>query len=387
MRRGATRWLLPVVLLATIAACSSKSNRPPPVKLPANPHLVRIKRVWSHDVGGGGGNQLLGLAPDASSQLVVAAAAGGNIVALNVASGRVKWRRHVHARLSGGPVIGNGLVAVGTRAGYVIALDASDGHVLWKHFVGAPVNVMPAIGNEVVVAKTIAGAVTGLSASSGDELWTQSESVPSLSLRFDTQPLVLDGVVYAGFASGKVIAFDLASGKQQWRKQVATGQGGNPIADMVGVGGVMAYAAGDLYVATYQGRLAALDTNSGQVIWSRNISSYTGVTLDAAHLYVSDAEGRVHAFDLVTGVPIWVDNKLAYRGLSAAVPYGSMVAVGDRFGYLHFLDRNKGRYLGRVQVGDGAIRMAPVVVDHRVIALDVDGTLAAYQVTRRSGKS
>lgn len=367
-------------VLAVLAACSSGSNMPPPAPLPPNPNHVKIARVWSQDVGGSGGRQLLGLAPDSAADVVVAASAGGNVVAVDAHSGAVKWRRHLRAHLGGGPAIGDGLVAVGTRSGDVIALDAATGKSEWQHYVGAPVNVAPAIGNGLVVAKTIAGALTGLAGKTGEVVWTQSESVPSLSLRFDTRPLIVNGVVYAGFADGKVMAVDVVTGKEEWRKQVASGQGGNPVADIIDVGGLMAFAAGDLYVATYQGRLAAIDAGSGQIIWSREISSYTGVTLDPSHVYVSDAEGRVHAFDLVTGVPTWVYDKLGYRSLSAAVPFGSTVAVGDSSGYLHFMSRDKGAYLGRVKVGDGAVRMAPVVVGNRLIALDVDGTLAAYRL-------
>ncbi len=370
--------LISLAGLAFVAACSSDYNQQPPNRLPPNPHAVKVQTAWSHGVGGGGGKQLLGLAPGIAEGEVVAAAAGGHVAAFDAESGKLRWSRHVKARLSAGPAVGGGLVVVATRAGDVIALDAATGVQKWKKYVGAPVIASPAIGANIIAVKTIAGALVGLAPATGDVVWESDEAPPSLSLRFDTQPLIVDGVVYAGFADGKVLAVDAVSGKELWRKQISQGQGGNPVADLADVGGIMAFAADDLYVATYQGRLAAVAAASGQIIWSRKLSSYTGVTLDGAHLYVSDAEGRVHAYDLVTGVPGWVYDKLGYRGLSAAVPFGSVVAVGDRFGFLHFLDRESGHYLNRVKVGDGAIRMPPVVVGDRLIVLGNDGTLAAY---------
>lgn len=361
-----------------LAACSSNYNQRPPNRLPPNPHAVKVRMAWSHGVGGGGGDQLLGLAPGSDQNEVVAAAANGHVAAFDAASGKQRWSRRLKARLSAGPAVGNGLVVVTTRTGDVIALDAKTGARKWEHYVGAPVIANPAIDANVVAVKTIAGALIGLSPATGSSTWESDEPTPSLTLRFDTQPLIVDGVVYAGFADGKAIAVNDTTGKESWRKQITQGQGGNPVADMVDVGGVMAYASGDLYVATYQGRLAALDAATGEIAWSRKLSSYTGVTIDAAHLYSSDAEGRVHAYDLVTGVPSWTYGRLAYRSLSAAVPFGSVVAVGDRFGWLHFLDSSNGHYLNRVKVGDGAIRMPPVVVDNLLIVLDNDGTLAAY---------
>lgn len=371
-----------LTFITALAACSS-SNLPPPSPLPVNPHQVAVHTQWSQDVGGGGGDQLLGLAPDVSGGLVVAASKGGHLVAVNASNGHIEWQRHVKGRLSGGPAIADGLIALGTRSGEVIALDASTGKTEWTQSVGAPVIVSPAIGNGQVVVTTLAGDLLGLDAKTGTEQWTQSNPAPDLALRTATRPLIVDSVAYGGFADGKAMAVDMTNGKQLWVKQVAAGEGGNLVANLVDVGRRMAYAGGNLYVATYQGNLSALVASNGQVVWDRKLSSYTGVTLDAAHLYVSNADGSIHAYDLVTGVPTWTYSKLGYRALSAAVSYGSMVVAGDRFGFLHFLDRNSGHYLGRIKMGDGAIRMAPIVVGKNLIVLGGGGELVAYRATAK----
>jgi outer membrane protein assembly factor BamB len=378
----ALRTGLVLTLLAALAACVS-SNLPSPNPLPVNPHRVKVHADWSVNVGSGGGDQLLGLAPDVGDGLIVAASAGGHVVAVNASNGHIAWQRHVKGRLSGGPAIAGGLIALGTRSGEVIALDAATGKMQWTRQVGAPVIVSPAIGNGEVVVNTLAGNLVALDAKTGIKQWAQANAAPSLSLRTATRPLLVDGVVYGGFADGKVMAVDMVTGKQLWLRRIAAGRGDNLVANMVDVGRQMVYAGGDLYVATYQGNLAAVVAGSGQVVWNRKVSSYTGVTLDAAHLYVSDAGGRIHAYDLVTGVPLWTYDKLGYRNLSAPVSYGSLVVAGDRFGFLHFLDRNTGHYLGRIKMGDGAVRMAPIVVGKQLIVLGAGGELVAYRVTAR----
>lgn len=387
MRSSRFTLFLVMGLATLLTACSSTGNVPSPSSLPPNPHKARLVLAWSHDVGGGGGNQLLGLAPSVARGEVFVAAAGGYVAAYKVADGRLVWQRHIrHARLSGGPTAGAGIVALGTRGGYVVALEASDGKPKWRHFVGSPVITSPAIAPGIVAVKTMAGNLIGLDPASGAELWVVSESPPSLTLRYGIHPLIVKGIVYAGFADGKVIAVNTSTGKVLWRRQVAAGRGSNPITNLVDVGGLLGYAAGDLYAVTYQGRLVAIDTASGQILWSRKLSSYTGLTLDAAHVYVDDTAGRVHAFDLVTGVPDWVYKKLAYRRLSAAVPFGSLVVAGDFWGWLHLLDRNNGHYLGRVRAGDRAIRMPPIVINHVLMALTNGGTLAAYRLPISTSK-
>lgn len=382
MRVLRTGFLL--AFIAALTACSS-SNLPPPSPLPVNPHQIAVHLQWSLDVGGGGGDQLLGLAPDASGNMVVAASKGGHLVAVNASNGHIEWQRHVKVKsqLSGGPAIADGLIALGTRSGEVVALDAATGKIQWTQSVGAPVIVSPAIGDGQVVVTTMAGDLLGLDEKTGAEQWTQSNPAPDLALRTATRPLIVNGVAYGGFSDGKAIAVDMTSGKQIWIKQIAAGNGGNLVANLVDVGRRMAYAGGNLYVATYQGNLSALVASNGQVVWDRKLSSYTGVTLDAAHLYVSDADGSIRAYDLVTGVPTWRYSKLGYRALSATVDYGSLVVVGDRFGFLHFLDRNTGHYMGRIDMGDGAIRMAPLVVGNHLIVLGGGGELVAYRVAAK----
>ena len=46
---------------------------------------------------------------------------------------------------------------------------------------------------------------------------------------------------------------------------------------MVDIDGGLLLSGNTLYVVSYQGRLAGLDAQSGQVLWRREASSYVGV--------------------------------------------------------------------------------------------------------------
>lgn len=370
-------------LFGVLEACSSGSNLPPPSPLPRNPHLAHLHQVWSHGIGSGGGNQLLGLSPAAFDHEVVVANAGGYVAAYRTNNGKRVWGTHIHGALSGGPGADNQVVAIGTRKGDVFALNAKTGKHLWKHYVGAAIISAPAVKHNYVAVKTTDGKLIGLSVKTGKQLWVTQQNVPSLILREEAAPLAADGLVFSGFANGRVVAVDPSSGKPVWHKQIAKSQGGNPVSQMVDVGGPMAFAGGDLYVATYQGKLAALSARSGQIFWSHDLSSYTGVAVGGARVYVSTTDGEVEAFDLVTGVPEWKYGKLTYRGLSTPVPFGNVVAVGDKKGWLHFLNHKNGQYLGRINIGNGAIRMPPLVVNHTLVVLSNGGTLAAFRFAKK----
>jgi outer membrane protein assembly factor BamB len=101
-------------------------------------------------------------------------------------------------------------------------------------------------------------------------------------------------------------------------------------------------------------QVAGIDRASGRVGWSRDISSYTGIDVEAGRLYLSHAQGAVYSLDASSGKTYWRQGDLRYRQLSAPLPMGSLIAVGDLEGYVHFMQREDGAFAARVKTDDGA---------------------------------
>jgi outer membrane protein assembly factor BamB len=118
----------------------------------------------------------------------------------------------------------------------------------------------------------------------------------------------------------------------------------------------------EVCVAAYQGRVACYEAASGRQSWARDLSSITGVSLDARYAYVSDDRGALHALDRSNGRSVWKQDKLFLRQLSLPVALGNALAVGDFEGYVHFLSRDSGTLIARHAAGRSAIRAAPVAL-------------------------
>ncbi|MFO6383031.1 PQQ-binding-like beta-propeller repeat protein, partial [Pseudomonas aeruginosa] len=80
-----------------------------------------------------------------------------------------------------------------------------------------------------------------------------------------------------GLASGKVVAVDVQRGLPIWEQRVAIPQGRSELDRVVDIDGGLLLSGDTLYVVSYQGRAAALDVNSGRLLWQREASSYVGV--------------------------------------------------------------------------------------------------------------
>jgi outer membrane protein assembly factor BamB len=136
-----------------------------------------------------------------------------------------------------------------------------------------------------------------------------------------------------------------------------------------------------VYAVAYQGRVAAVDRRSGKVMWNRDISSYTGMNAEDGKVFVSHALGSVYALDYEQGKSFWRQAGLLNRRLTAPLPMGSVVAVGDLEGYLHFLTRDEGNFAARIKLDSNAVMsLIPGASSKQLIAETRDGGIYAITI-------
>jgi quinohemoprotein ethanol dehydrogenase len=147
---------------------------------------------------------------------------------------------------------------------------------------------------------------------------------PAWWVEFDTTrgqeatPIVIDGVMYVSTAWSKVYALDAKTGRQIWYfDPKVPGAAGAPTCCDVNNRGVAVYQ-GNVYVATLDGRLVALNAATGKVVWSTmtvepgRVYSITGAPRVArGKVFIGNAgadfggRGYVSAYDATTGKLVW----------------------------------------------------------------------------------
>jgi outer membrane protein assembly factor BamB len=174
----------------------------------------------------------------------------------------------------------------------------------------------------------------------------------------------------------------LGDGATVWDVAVAPPSGRTELERMVDIDAGVLADGGDVYAVTFQGKAARIDRETGQVQWSRDLSSYSGAALDAESLYVSTAEGALVKIGRRTGVEAWNQKVLSRRNLSAPAVLGSLVAVGDLDGYVHFFDAATGNPAARIHPLGDRVAAAPVVTGDLLVVMDADGKVAALRVVQ-----
>lgn len=273
----------------------------------------------------------------------------GELVALDAASGAVLWRQRVDAAISGGPAVQNGTVYAVARNNVAWAVRASDGRVLWQAAGNpAPTGVMgvasPAVSGNTAVFAFSSGQLLATDAQSGSPLWNAqvagSRTGRAIAVIRDMtgDPVIVGNTVYGGTSSGRINAFDLNSGLQNWSARE-------------GASGPVVVAGGSVFAVNDEAQLVRLDAATGGVIWRIALPYYV--------------EGRVRKQDRI-------------RAHYGPVLAGGRLFVASSDGLLRVFDPVSGGLVGQGQIPGGAAT-APVVAGQTLYIAGSDGQLHAFR--------
>lgn len=339
-----------------------------------------LTQIWSLNIGGDLGDKFHQLAPSIDGDRIFAASAEGDVVAADRSSGKLIWERELEVDIIGGVGAGNGLVVFSTLSGVVVALSADDGSERWRYQTSSEVVSQPQMNAELLVVQQLDGKLTALDLESGRQLWSYDSQIPRLSLRGTAAPVVAADLTLAGFANGKLIALENRSGRPVWEQRIALAEGRSELERIIDIDARPLVYNRLVYVAGYQGRLAAVNPSNGQLVWTQDISTYRGLAGGFGNIYAVSADGSMLAYDARTSASVWRQDGLSHRGLTAPVVLGNNVVVADAEGYLHAMSQVDGHFTARYKLGSSAVQSDLLVKDDVLYALSDNGRLTALQL-------
>lgn len=376
-------------LMGMIAGCGlfgGDDDVLPPKKLIKFEATLPVKKIWSAKLGKGSEFLRVGLSPAGDGKRIYAASRNGVVSAFNPETGKRIWRVEVDVLLSAGPGTGENYVVVAGSDGDLICLAANDGREVWRININGESLARPLIRNDSVVVQTIDGKLQVFSVFDGKKLWSIEQSAPRLTLRGTSSPVIVGTTVVAGFDNGRLVGTSLSSGVTQWEAMLSPPSGRSDLDRLSDVDGSVVVVGQDIYAAGYQGKLAAVASESGRIIWARDISTHVGVAVDFANVYSIDESGEVIALLRRNGSEVWRQDALLRREPTSPVAFDNAVAIGDFEGYVHLFSNIDGRPVARIRVGKGLLSGAPVVIGGRLYVQSESGVLEAYAVRRPERK-
>lgn len=370
------RFIALLPLLALLAGCSSKPSGREPAELRSFKESASFEVRWNRNVGEIG---KAGLQPAVTRDAVYAANEDGELFRLDPVTGKKVWKINTGFKISGGVGAGEGLVAVGGLKSELAAYD-EDGKVRWFAKVSSEVLSAPQIADGLVVVRTSDGRIAALSAQDGKRQWLYERATPALVVRSHASVLIRQGVVFAGFAAGKLAAISMGNGAVIWESAVSQPRGNTELERISDITSMPAINSDSVCAVAFQGRIACFDNKQGAMLWSREVSSDKGLSLKNNALYVSDDQGTVLAMDKSNGSTLWKNDQLFMRQVSAPYVMDKFVVVGDFEGYLHVLSREDGSLVSRVKTDGSPIVFAPAMLGKGLVLQTLDGGVYSIEI-------
>jgi outer membrane protein assembly factor BamB len=245
------------------------------------------------------------------------------------------------------------------------------GKLDWKVFVGE-VYSPPLVTNNQVIVKNTSSKIISSNLIDGSELWTyQAPSAPLVKRSWPE--LNYSGThIYLGGSSGKLIAIDSQNGSFIWETTFSHSKGSSELDRSNEITSNLIIDNFLIYAVSSNGNIAAIKKSDGAIIWSRPLSSFNGFSADNEALFVTHSSGSIYKLSKDSNKILWRNANYIGRDISRTSVYYKYIIFSDYQGYLHFLNKNDGKELARIKLGDDHL-LNPIIFKDKVFYASTDG--------------
>jgi outer membrane protein assembly factor BamB len=373
-----------------------------------NADAAKAFRVaWTKSIGAGSKDETEVLAqPVSDGRLIYTLDGQARVSAFDVNTGAQAWSVDFNPHVKRDKVgFGGGLalspdgklyVTSGYR--FIAALDAGTGKTLWKKAVDTQLHSAPAVGDKYVYVTDVDNQIFAFSAADGEMNWTyQAIAEPARILKAGA-PVVADGMVYAPFSSGELVALNADTGQAVWDQVLAQSTRTNALSEIRDISGRPVLYNGTVFAASHSGVFQAMNTKTGEPLWTVHADSLNSPWVAGDVVYLIDLQGELICASRDSGQVYWI------KDLNAALPKAEKTTKGlfglgggkkktlpqwtgpfmasDRLVVLNSLgqavtlDPKTGAQTASLNLG-GAAYIAPIAVGNKLFVVTSDGKLVA----------
>ena len=310
-----------------------------------------------------------------------------NLQATSLKTAKSLWRKSLGditgttAKSIGLAVYHKKLYAVAGN-GLVVAMDLS-GKQLWTRELKVPLRSVPVLDDNRLFLSSIHNELFVLNANNGKDLWHYAGERSVTNFLGMGAPAVQENIVVMPTTSGRVVAFDAASGMVLWTEDMWTQKTYNPILDIPHMTAAPVIEENGVYLVGNAGKTGYYQLSSGYPAYTIGLGGRETPSIAGNALYMISNQKELVALDKKQGKVFWKSVLVAQKDKdNQAVWFGPVimnnsVIVASSLGDIVFYNAKKGQEERREKQKE--LFGAPVVVGETILFLTGNGSLLFYQ--------
>jgi outer membrane protein assembly factor BamB len=353
-----------------------------------------LKKAWSASIGSGGDRRDPLISPPiVADGFVFTLDTAGDVSAFKIANGDKKWRKSSidkDDQKSGG--IGGGLAYAGGKLyvtnGYktLVCLDAATGNMVWRVMLPTPSQSAPTVMSDKVFVITLDNRLMAYSAADGSTQWNYAGVTETTGLLGSVSPAADTAEVVLPQSSGEIFGLHIENGQVIWEDNLSTVSHTGTLSSISDIRGQPVIDQGQVYAASYSGKMVAINETNGQRLWQKDIGTAEMPWAAGANVYVISNDQQLISLTRDKGDVRWVAQLPRHKGddKDKAIVWTGPILAGGRLlaasngGELIEVSPQDGKIIKTTAL-EGPVFIPPIVASNMLFVVTIKGELVAYR--------
>ena len=355
-----------------------------------------LDELWDISFGEGSSKRdILISTPVAAEGKVFTIDTKGIAKAFDLANGKQLWKRrlkHMNKNLKDNSLSGGGLayyqgkLFATTGFGKVFALNAENGEIIWDLDLKSPIRIAPTANEDLVIVQTLDNGIFAIKIETGTVLWKDKIEAENTTIVGGAAPAYSPSqdLVVAAFSNGQLQAYKASTGSLLWSEWLISAASTESLSEMTSVKANPVIDENIVFAVGYNAPMIAIDIRTGVKLWQKEIAASSQPWVAGKFIFVLTTSGDLAAIEKQTGQIVWTaiipythDEKTNVYTAGPILANDALLVTASN-GKLFSVSPYNGRIMGIADIEKG-VETAPIMVDETLLISTTDADLTAYK--------
>ena len=324
----------------------------------------------------------------------------GILFKIETNKGKVLWKKSIFKNLEdtiigtpalSGKLSSDGAISIYAHNGFdeILALNGANGEITWKKKHPLPFRGGITSSEGSVFVSDFDGNLLSIDDKNGKTNWNTFLGSDYNSIYTTARSIIAQNKIVVPGTGGTFFVLSIDTGDVLWSENISSNKqlpkifhSGDIIANPI-------YHEGIIYIVSQSGFTAAFDINSSEELWNIPVGGLDTPTLSGNTIFVNGHMGLLAAIDIVSGKLRWkkkyssyINENSLFSDKEIAIYKGPTlvnykILLSNLDGLINILDANNGKEISNLKIDK--LALPPIPADKKIFFLTASGKLLAYK--------